>query len=71
MVRQELLVMKNPVVALLLVLTVGLSGCSDAVDNAGVRPAEEARGEEAIAEYDDAIRLDPQDSVAYNNRGNA
>lgn len=27
--------------------------------------------EEAISEYDEAIRLDPQFAVAYNNRGNA
>ena len=38
---------------------------------AGVALHQEGRLEEAIAAYDEAIRLDPQDAAAYNNRGNA
>ena len=37
--------------------------------NAGVELQEQGRLEEAIAEYDEAIRLDPQDADVYNNRG--
>lgn len=37
--------------------------------HAGVELAEEGRREEAIAEYDAAIRLNPQIADAYYNRG--
>lgn len=64
--------MKNPVLVVLLLLTVLLAGCV----SFGIKsfPSNEAddhrRWEKAIAEYDEAIRLDPQ-ADAYNNRGRA
>ena len=63
--------MKIPVVVLLL-LTIALAGCSNAAIghyNAGVQLSDDGRWEEAMAEYDEAIRLDPQLALAYNNRG--
>jgi tetratricopeptide (TPR) repeat protein len=39
--------------------------------NAGVELQEQGRQREAIAEYDEAIRLDPEYTEAYNNRGSA
>ena len=54
-----------------------LSGCglglSEAEEhfNAGVELQERGKWEEAIAEYDEAIRLDPKFADAYYNRGNA
>lgn len=49
----------------------GCGGLSEAEEhyNAGVELQEQGRLEEAIAEYDEAIRLDPQDAVVYYNRG--
>ena len=38
---------------------------------AGAALHQEGRMEEAIAEYGEAIRLDPQLAMAYDNRGNA
>ena len=64
--------MKNPVVVLLLLMAV--AGCSDAVtdhNNTGIKLSDDGRWEEAIAEYDEAIRLDLQFALAYNNRGGA
>ena len=69
---------KRSIVAasLLLALTLVLGGCgglSEAekhyIDGVGLY--EEGRLEEAIAEYDQAIELDPQYALAYTNRGNA
>ena len=39
--------------------------------NAGIELQNQGRHEEAIAKYDEAIRLNPQDALAYYNRGNA
>jgi len=49
----------------------GCGGLSDAEKhlNAGVNLQVEGRLEEAIAEYDEAIRLDPLLAQAYTNRG--
>ena len=49
-------------------------GPTEAVERikAGVELQEKGRSEEAIAEDDEAIRLDPQDAAnTYNNRGTA
>lgn len=64
--------MKIPVVVLLLLLTVALAGCSDAAidhKNAGIKLSNDGRWEQAIAEYNEALRLDPQHARAYNKRG--
>ncbi len=58
---------------LVLVLTLGLSACgsiSEAEEHfsAGVQLQDQERWEEAIAEYDEAIRLDSEFFEAYNNR---
>ena len=64
-------------VAVALVLLALLIGCvsglteSEEHDAAGVELDLEGRFEEAIAEYDMAIRLDPQLASAYVNRGKA
>ena len=64
------------VVALLPTLVLALSACGGGLSeadkhyNVGVELWEEGRLEEAIAEYDEAIRLDPQDAVAQYSRGN-
>ncbi|MFQ6029662.1 MAG: tetratricopeptide repeat protein [Dehalococcoidia bacterium] len=39
--------------------------------NAGAELAEQGRLAEAIAEYNEALRLDPQLALTYNNRGEA
>ena len=62
------------VVALLAVLALALSGCGGLTEaeehfKAGVKLQEQGRFEEAIAEYDEAIRLNPQNGQAYDNRG--
>jgi len=64
-------VIKIPVVVLLL-LSVALAGCSNAAidhGNAGAQLSNDGRWQEAIAEYDEAIRLNPQYAEAYNDRG--
>ena len=52
-----------------------LLGCSEsgAIDhnNAGYELQEQGRLGEAIAEYEEAIRLNPRDADAYYNRGSA
>ena len=62
-----------PLVMLSLFPALGLLGCglSEAEKhyNAGAELQEQGRLEEAIAEYDQAIRLDPQYVLAYFNRG--
>ena len=64
--------MKIPmVVVLLLVMTVALSGCgSGAAEHyvAGVEHSEEARWQEALAEFDEAIRLDSDHAEAHYQR---
>ena len=69
---------KLPGVVLVILFTLLLIiGCTNGLteadqrDNAGREPQQEGRFEDAIAEYDEAIRLDPQDAGAYINRGNA
>ena len=54
-------------------LTLVLSGCRGVSEaekqyNAGLHLQEQGRLEEAIQDYDEAIRLDPQDADAYINR---
>ena len=55
---------------LALALTACGDGLSEADDhyNSGAALQEQGRPEEAIAEYDEAIRLDPQLAKAYYNR---
>ena len=55
---------------LALAACVGLSEAEERY-NAGVDLQEEGRLLEAIAEYDEAIRLDPELAGAYVNRGAA
>ena len=57
--------------AALALALVGCGGLSEAEEryNAGVELQEQGSLEEAISEYDEAIRLDPQLADAYNNRG--
>jgi len=61
---------------LILALVMGAVACgglseSEKHYNAGVELQEQGRLEEAIGEYDEAIRLDPQYALAYTNRGAA
>lgn len=61
-------------VVLVLVLTLGLLACGSIGEaeehfSAGVQLQNQDRWEEAIAEYDEAIRLDPQNADVYSNRG--
>ena len=73
---------KAPLVMLILMVTLGLSGCgisftidgmSEAEEHlhAGVELYDEGRLTDALTEYDKAIRLDPQLADAYANRGRA
>ena len=62
-----------------------IAGCTSVIDDAKQKPkgraaayynrgnAHSARGEheQAIADYDEAIKLDPKNASAYNNRGSA
>jgi tetratricopeptide (TPR) repeat protein len=64
------------VMTLFLAVTTLASGCGGASDaekqsNAGVDLQEKERYEEAIAEHDEAIRLDLQDALTYANRARA
>ena len=54
-------------------VTVACSGSSEAVtlNNKAVELINEERWEEALAELDKAIELDPNLAEAYNNRGRA
>jgi len=59
---------------LLLALVTGAVGCCGLSEaekhyNAGVELQEQGHLDEAIGEYDEAIRLDPQLTLAYLNRG--
>jgi tetratricopeptide (TPR) repeat protein len=55
-------------------LILPIYGCaseSESHYNAGVKLHEQGRWEEAIAEYNKAIELDPNLAIVYNNRGAA
>ena len=57
--------------AILIVLGASCDGSSNEAENhynAGVELQEQGRAEDAIAEYDQAILLDPRYAVAYINR---
>ena len=56
---------------LLALLACGGPGGAEGRNHAGVQHFEAGRVEEAIAEYAEAIRLDPQFAAAYYNRGQA
>ena len=62
---------------LALVLALVLAGCVGGLSeaekhyNAGVKLQNEGRQEDAIAEYDEAVRLGSQFVLAHYNRGNA
>ena len=58
--------------ALFFVLILAACGGSSAAQErfaAGAELQERGQLETAIAEYDQAIRLDPENALAYNNRG--
>ena len=60
------------ILSLALALVLAVSGCSSEAEkhyNAGVELQEQGQLEEAIAEYDEAISLDPGFALAYCNRG--
>ena len=66
------MLMKRSMLAALLVVGLVLAGCQSEAEKhviVGDELQGQGRFEEAIAEYDEAIRLDPQLAVAYNNRG--
>ena len=70
--------MKTSVLGLLLIVPVALllSGCGgpsgpEGYNRAGVEHFEQGRIEEAITEYSEAIRLEPEYAAAYYNRGQA
>ncbi len=59
---------------LLLIFMFASVGCSTATINhqdAGVQLSNEGHWEEAITEFNEAIRLNPKDSLAYYNRATA
>ncbi len=59
---------------LLLIFMFASGGCSTATINhqdAGVQLSNEGHWEEAITEFNEAIRVNPRDSLAYYNRANA
>ena len=59
------------VLTLLSLAVAGCGGLSEAErhSNAGAELAERELLEEAIVEFNEAVRLDPQFTVAYYNRG--
>ena len=68
--------MKHPICWVLLfsALVVVLSACGGASkaeqhNNTGVDLAEQERLEDSIADFNEAIRLDPEFALAYSNRG--
>ena len=67
---------KRVVTVLSVALVMVLSGCGNAGEaekhyQAGLRLQEQGRLDEAIAEYDQAITLNPESAEAYYYRGNA
>ena len=76
--RHMLLTMKASILVVMLpaLLVLVLSACGGLTEAqqhsiAGVKLVEQEKWNEAIAEYDEAIRLDPKLAQAYYNRGNA
>ena len=69
--------MKTPVLGLMLIaIALALTGCGgpsgpEGYNHAGVEHFEQGRIEEAITEYSEAIRLEPEYAAAYYNRGQA
>ncbi len=61
------------VVVLLSLMAVSLAGCGESAsetrNGAGIVHAERGRLEEALAEFDEALRLDPEFVTARQNRG--
>ena len=56
------------------VIFLALAGCNNATTNhqeAGVQLSNNGHWEEAITEFDEAISVNPRDSLAYYNRANA
>jgi tetratricopeptide (TPR) repeat protein len=59
---------------ILLIFVFSSGGCGAKIINhqdAGVQLSMEGRWEEAISEFDEAIKVNPKDSLAYYNRANA
>ena len=70
------IIMRLSTIVMLAVFTAAMVGCGESGQaeehfNAGVGLQEEGNLQEAIAEYDEAIRLDPDLALAYFNRGKA
>ena len=66
--------MRTPLMLIPLLLTFALIGRGNpnvGPSDAGVQLSNEGRWEEAITEFDEAIRLNPEDALAYYNRANA
>ena len=66
--------MRFLVTVIVLAIALVLSGCGGLGEaerhySAGVELGNQKQFEEAIAEYGEAIRLDPEHSDAYNKRG--
>src|SRR6516165_1397499 len=59
------------IVACSRVITAGKGNLSWAYYNRGLAYQEKGDNDRAIADYDQAIRLDPKYAFAYNGRGNA
>ena len=59
---------------ILLIFMFSSGGCSAKIidhQDAGVQLSMEGRWEEAISEFDEAIKVNPKDSLAFYNRANA
>ena len=70
------MVTKLSTMALLAIVAVALVGCGGSGEaeehfDAGVRLQQDGKLQEAITEYDEAVRLDPEFSLAFINRGKA
>ena len=68
--------MRLSILALLAVITAALVGCGESGEaeehfDTGVGLQQEGKLQEAIAEFDEAVRLDPEFALAFINRGKA